>query len=173
MSTEEELKRYHEQQRLENQWLDPLKEKNNTLTEEVLKEHYEHKCNTGYDPLLCVHLIYYPHKLIEGANGQVYPVAVKNLSINNKHEYSFVDKIITQERYVDLIQRTKTESIDMLGDVDIIQTGNVWLPGAYADKEEAAIFWLKPTSSCKTLQDLFNVYQKRIINDFKEIFKKE
>ena len=30
------------------------------LTEEEIRKHYKHKCATGYDPLLCVHLTYYP-----------------------------------------------------------------------------------------------------------------
>ena len=30
------------------------------LTEEEIRKHFQHKCNTGFDPLLCIHLIYYP-----------------------------------------------------------------------------------------------------------------
>lgn len=118
------------------------------MTNEEINKHYEHKCNTGFDPLLCVHLTYY-------ADG------VNNDPKRNRHRYFFIDKIITPERYLELIKTTNS-TIDDLTDMDIIDVKNTWLPMEHANEEEAAIFWLKPTSKCKTLSDLYSVYEARI-----------
>lgn len=117
------------------------------LTDDEIRNHYRHKCNTGYDPLLCVHLTYYRD-----------PNDIKH----HIHKYYHVDHIITEDRYLELIRKTNTSSINELGDMDRMEVNNVWLPEQNAQVEEAAIFWLKPTSKCKTLTDLYNVYVNKI-----------
>ena len=135
------------------------------LTEELIRAHYKHKCETGYDPLLCVHLVYYPFELVDlgfGAPGVVYDRVKHPEDIKNyKHRYYHVDQVITENRYVELIQKTNS-SLNDLTDIDKIQVQNIWVPSQDADKEQAGIFWLKPTSKCKTLSDLYKVYEAKI-----------
>jgi hypothetical protein len=133
------------------------------LTEEEIRKHFQHKCNTGYDPLLCVHLIYYPTFL--DRNTKTGQMSIRKDIDNIKgynHQYIFVDRVITEDKYVELITKTKTNSIGELADVDKLNMTECGIPTNGADEEEAGIFWLKPTSKCKTLQDLFTVYQAKI-----------
>jgi hypothetical protein len=135
------------------------------LTEEQIREHYRHKCSTGYDPLLCVHLVHYPIEIVclnTGGPGETYdrvkhPEDVKHY----KHVYYHIDQIITEDRYVELIQKTNSDISD-LTDYDKIECQNIWKPTDNADEEYARIFWLKPTAKCKTLTDLYNQYEARI-----------
>lgn len=133
------------------------------LTEEEIRKHYQHKCATGYDPLLCVHLTYYPTFL--DRNTKTGQMSIRK-DIDNikayKHQYTFVDRVITEDKYVELITKTGTKSIGELTDVDMLNMSKVGIPSNGADEEEAGIFWLKPTSKCKTLQDLFTIYEAKI-----------
>ena len=131
------------------------------LTEELIRAHYKHKCETGYDPLLCVHLEYWPLKDFKKIDGQIIPVFDPEDMKRIRHQYYHIDQIITEDRYVELIQKTNS-SLNDLTDVDKIQVQNVWVPSQNANKEEAGIFWLKPTSRCKTLTDMYNVYEAKI-----------
>lgn len=131
------------------------------LTEELIRTHYKHKCETGYDPLLCVHLEYWPLKDFKKIDGQMIPVFDPEDMKRIRHQYYHIDQIITEDRYVELIQKTNS-SLNDLTDVDKIQVQNVWVPSQNANKEEAGIFWLKPTSKCKTLTDMYNVYEAKI-----------
>lgn len=115
------------------------------LTEEQIREHYRHKCATGFDPLLCVHLTW-----------------LDSHGNESRHKYYHIDQVITEDRYLELIQKTQTESINELGDIDWLDTQKVWLPMENAHREQAGVFWLKPTAKCKTLTDLFNQYEARI-----------
>lgn len=119
------------------------------LTEKEIRDHYKHKCNTGYDPLLCVHLTFWvnPQEPTPG---------------KDHHKYYHIDQVVTEDRYVELIQKTQTESINDLTDCDKLDVHKVWLPMEHANEEQAAVFWLKPTSKCKTLTDLFNTYAAKI-----------
>ena len=133
------------------------------MSEEEIRKHFQHKCNTGYDPLLCVHLIYYPTFL--DRNTKTGQMSIRKDIDNIKgynHQYIFVDRVITEDKYVELITKTKTNSIGELADVDKLNMTECGIPTNGADEEEAGIFWLKPTSKCKTLQDLFTVYQAKI-----------
>lgn len=133
------------------------------LTEEEIRKHFQHKCSTGYDPLLCVHLIYYPTFL--DRNTKTGQMSIRKDIDNIKgynHQYIFVDRVITEDKYVELITKTNTKSIGELADVDKLNMTECGIPTNGADEEEAGIFWLKPTSKCKTLQDLFTVYQAKI-----------
>lgn len=133
------------------------------LTEEEIRKHYQHKCATGYDPLLCVHLTYYPTFLDRNTKtGQMSIRKDIDAVKKYQHQYTFVDRIITEDKYVELITKTGTKSIGELADVDILDMTAVGIPSNGADEEEAGIFWLKPTSKCKTLQDLFTVYEAKI-----------
>ena len=131
------------------------------ITEELIHAHYKHKCETGYDPLLCVHLEYWPLKDFKKIDGQMIPVFDPEDMKRIRHQYYHIDQIITEDRYVELIQKTNS-SLNDLTDVDKIQVQNVWVPSRNANKEEAGIFWLKPTSRCKTLTDMYNVYEAKI-----------
>lgn len=119
------------------------------LSEEEIRNHYRHKCNTGFDPLLCVHLTYY------GING-------KEDIKHHRHIYNFVDRVITEDMYVKLITATGTTSLEELTDVDKLNMSTIGLPSDNADEEEGGIFWLKPPSTCKTLTGLFKVYEAKI-----------
>lgn len=133
------------------------------LTEEEIRKHFQHKCDTGFDPLLCVHLIYYPTFI--DRNTKTGQMSIRKDIDNIKkyqHQYIFVDRIITEDKYVELITKTGTKSIGDLTDVDMLDVSTLGLPTNRADEEEAGIFWLKPTAKCKTLQDLFTVYEAKI-----------
>lgn len=131
------------------------------LTEEEIREHFQHKCNTGFDPLLCVHLVYYPTFI--DRNTKTGQMSIRKDIDNVKkyqHQYIFVDRVITEDKYVELITKTGTKSIGELTDVDMLNMTEVGIPSNGAD--EAGIFWLKPTSKCKTLNDLFTIYESKI-----------
>ena len=133
------------------------------LTEEEIREHFQHKCNTGFDPLLCVHLVYYPTFI--DRNPKTGQMSIRKDIDNVKkyqHRYIFVDRVITEDKYVELITKTGTKSIGELTDVDMLNMTELGIPSNGADEEEAGIFWLKPTSKCKTLQDLFTIYEAKI-----------
>jgi hypothetical protein len=134
---------------------------NNTLSEELIRAHYKHKCSTGYDPLLCVHLEYWPLKDIKMIEGRPVPVFDQDDLKHYRHQYYHVDQVISEDRYVELIQKTKS-SLNDLTDIDKVQVQNVWLPSQNANKEEAGIFWLKPTAKCRTLTDLYKQYEAKI-----------
>lgn len=131
------------------------------ITEDLIREHYKHKCATGYDPLLCVHLEYWPFKEFKAIDGQPIPVFDQDDIKHYRHQYYHIDQVITEDRYVELIQKTDS-SLNELTDVDKIQVQKIWLPSQNANKEEAGIFWLKPTAKCKTLMDLYKVYEAKI-----------
>ena len=133
------------------------------LTEEEIREHFQHKCNTGFDPLLCVHLVYYPTFI--DRNTKTGQMSIRKDIDNVKkyqHRYTFVDRVITEDKYVELITKTGTKSIGELTDIDMLNMTELGIPSNGADEEEAGIFWLKPTSKCKTLQDLFTIYEAKI-----------
>ena len=133
------------------------------LTEEEIRKHYQHKCATGYDPLLCVHLTYYPTFLDRNTKTGQMSIRKDVDDIKKyQHRYIFVDRVINEDKYVELITKTGTKSIGELTDVDILNMTEVGIPSNGADEEEAGIFWLKPTSKCKTLQDLFTIYEAKI-----------
>ena len=133
------------------------------LTEEEIREHFQHKCATGYDPLLCVHLTYYPTFLDRNTKTGQMSIR-KDIDDVKKyqHQYIFVDRVITEDKYVELITKTGTKSIGELADVDMLNMTELGIPSNGADEEEAGIFWLKPTSKCKTLNDLFTIYESKI-----------
>lgn len=133
------------------------------LTEEEIRKHFQHKCNTGFDPLLCVHLVYYPTFI--DRNIKTGQMSIRKDIDNVKkyqHRYIFVDRVITEDKYVELITKTGTKSIGELTDVDMLNMTELGISSNGADEEEAGIFWLKPTSKCKTLQDLFTIYEAKI-----------
>ena len=136
------------------------------LTEEEIRNHYKHKCNTGYDPLLCVHLTWYPRVWVDLGRGVSIDagkwVAQKEDIKHYRHKYYHIDQIITEDRYVELITKTNTQSLEELTDIDKLDVQNVWLPMDEADEEQAAVFWLKPPTDCKTLTGLFNLYEAKI-----------
>ena len=133
------------------------------LTEEDIRNHYKHKCSTGYDPLLCVHLTWYPRMMVDyGEKMGTHLIPNKEDIKHYRHKYYHIDQVLTEDRYVELIQKTQTESLEQLTDVDKLDTQKVWVPMDKADEEQAAVFWLKPTSKTKTLSDLFQTYEAKI-----------
>lgn len=138
------------------------------ITEDIIRAHYKHKCETGYDPLLCVHLEFWPIREFRSiASGKdhggmgVIPIFDRDDIKHYKHQYYHIDQVISEDRYVELIQKTES-SLNDLTDVDKIEVQNIWLPSQSANKEEAGIFWLRPTGKCKTLGDLYKTYEAKI-----------
>lgn len=131
------------------------------LTEDLIREHYRHKCATGYDPLLCVHLEYWPVKGFKKFEGKMIPEIDRDDVKHYRHQFYHIDQVITEDRYVELIQKTNS-SLNDLTDVDKVEVQNVWLPSHDADKEEAGVFWLKPPSGCRTLSALYKTYEAKI-----------
>lgn len=131
------------------------------LEEKIIRDHYKHNCQAGYDPLLCVHLEYWPIREFKMIEGRRIPVFDQDDYKHYRHQFYHVDQVITEDRYVELIQKTKS-TLNDLTDVDKVEVQNVWVPSQDANYEEAGVFWLKPNSKCRTLTDLFKLYEAKI-----------
>lgn len=117
------------------------------LTEKEIRDHFKHMCESGYDPLLCYTQTFNFINLLN-----------PNASLEKRTRTDFVDRIITEDRYYNLIkdQSSKLDDIIFIPFSSIFQsTTQAQISGA------AAIFWLYP-SGCRTLKDLFKKYEKKI-----------
>jgi hypothetical protein len=85
---------------------------------------------------------------------------LKPSTIKPREIFNFVDLIINEARYVDLLDFSKTKVTD-LDDVIFIPSNTVVRPMASMISSTAAVFWLYP-SGCRTLGDLYKRYEKKI-----------
>lgn len=113
-------------------------------TEEEIREHFQHMCNAGYDPLLCTNGLF-RYLDLNKFDGSVN-------SFTEKTHLTFFDKVINEEIYNTMMKGVKSEN---LSDLILIPYENVVIKGPACLGGRAAVFWLYP-SGCKTLQDLFN-----------------
>lgn len=121
---------------------------------EKYRAHYKHMCEAGFDPLICTSRTFNTFNFIP-VDGQLKPSAIKPKEI-----FNFVDLILNEERYVDLLNFSKTKVTD-LDDVIFIPSNTVVRPMASMISSTAAVFWLYP-SGCRTLGDLYKRYEKKI-----------
>lgn len=119
------------------------------------KEHFQHMCNAGYDPLVCV------NRNIRYVNNPGRP----NQNISLRDQTQYMDVIINEERYVDLLTLGKIKETN-LDDIIILPPDLVTIKMGAVIDVSAALFWLYP-SGCKTLGDLFKKYEKKIKHQLK------
>lgn len=121
---------------------------------EKYRAHYKHMCEAGFDPLICTSRTFNTFNFIP-VDGQLKPSTIRPKEI-----FNFVDLILNEERYVDLLNFSKTKVTD-LDDVIFIPPNTVVRPMASMISSTAAVFWLYP-SGCRTLGDLYKRYEKKI-----------
>jgi hypothetical protein len=121
---------------------------------EKYRAHYKHMCEAGFDPLICTSRTFNTFNFIP-VGDQLKPSTIKQKEI-----FNFVDLILNEERYVDLLDFSKTKVTD-LDDVIFIPSNTVVRPMASMISSTAAVFWLYP-SGCRTLGDLYKRYEKKI-----------
>lgn len=126
------------------------------LTEEKIRAHYKHMCEAGYDPLLCINRSFrFITNLAAAQRGA-------RVEFGTRDKTEFVDRVITEDRYVDLLKFGEVTDVAKLDDIIFIPLNSVVPPGNQACVGgNAAIFWLRP-SGCRTLGQLFTKYSKKI-----------
>ena len=62
------------------------------FTDEEINNHFQHMCESGYDPLLCVRKT---QQFIDFSGKEKF---------FTKESIQFIDRIVTKERYLDLIK---------------------------------------------------------------------
>jgi len=115
-------------------------------TDEELKAYYKHMSEAGYDPLLCVKKT---ERYIDFSGKQTFIY---------KESLKFIDRIITEDRFVDLIKHGEVSKLD---DVIPIRADTVVVLAPYEIAASVKLFWLYP-SGCRTLNDLFERYKAKI-----------
>lgn len=116
------------------------------FTEEEIRNYYKHMCESGYDPLLCVR-----------KTQQFIDFSGKN-KFFTKDSIKFIDRIITEDRFVDLI---KFGEVDKLDDIIEIRWDTVVALAPYETSACVKLFWLYP-SGCRNLNGLFEKYKAKI-----------
>lgn len=116
------------------------------FTEEEIRNYYKHMCESGYDPLLCVR-----------KTQQFIDFSGKN-KFFTKDSIKFIDRIITEDRFVDLI---KFGEVDKLDDIIEIRWDTVVTLAPYETSACVKLFWLYP-SGCRNLNGLFEKYKAKI-----------
>lgn len=128
--------------------------------EQKFREHFKHMCEAGYDPLVCVNRL---HRFINPIPPGLEHGDVPEFTTKNKTQY--MDRIITENRYVDLL-KFGNKSIADLDDIIFIPSELVAVKFGSIIGITAAIFWLYP-SGCRTLGDLYKKYEKKIKNELR------
>lgn len=125
-----------------------------TLTDKQIEDHFNHMCKAGYDPLLCMDRSF---RFIPPEGG-----------MQVRHRTQFVDRIITIERYKDLLKSGGVKDATLLDDI-------IFLPINTIVPEQinpamiggiAAVFWLRP-SGCRTLGQMYKKYEKKITDELR------
>ena len=114
--------------------------------DEELREYYKHMSRAGYDPLLCVKKT---ERYIDfsGKERFIYKESIK-----------FIDRIVTEDRFVDLIKNGEVTKLD---DIIPIRADTVVNLAPYECDAVVKLFWFYPTG-CRTLNDLFEKYKAKI-----------
>lgn len=130
------------------------------FTEKKVIEHYNHQCEAGYDPLLCLRRSF---RVVHFGKGIVLPSLTNpsGLEIAAEHHTEYVDRVITPDRYWELIKYGEAKKLDDIVFINPYSFHAVNNPAEFDCM--AAVFWLSPTG-CETLEDLFKKHQKEIIN---------
>lgn len=120
-------------------------------------EHFDHMCESGYDPLICINRV---HNFVKfGPGGKPTDMTMRN-------QTQFMDRIITKERYIELLMNANTKVTD-LDDIIFVPSELVAIKMGSVVGITAAVFWLYP-SGCRTLGDLFKKYEKKIKNELQK-----
>lgn len=127
------------------------------LTEQEIRDHFKHMCESGYDPLLCIERTFRVFDTIKHP-GQ-FKAAPDGLHLTTRKVNQFIDRVITADRYVELI--TNGIERDHLDDIIFIDPQSFLPIMGSCIGVTSAIFWLYP-NGCRTLTDLYNRYEKKI-----------
>ena len=115
-------------------------------TDEELRAYYKHMCESGYDPLLCVKKT---ARYIDFSGKETFIY---------KESLKFIDRIVTEDRFVDLIKNGEVSKLD---DVIPIRADTVVNLAPYECEAVVKLFWFYP-SGCRCLNDLFEKYKAKI-----------
>lgn len=121
-------------------------------------EHYKHMCEAGFDPLICINRKFRIISYSGNRGGHDAQDAVMNISERDMTQ--FIDRVITKERYADILDQAKTP-ITKLDEIITVPSGFFCNNIDSMIGAQAAIFWLYPTG-CRTLGDLYKKYEKKI-----------
>lgn len=130
------------------------------FTDEEIKAHFKHQCEAGMDPILCLRRSWHVMNLM----GKELPTTIEQFEklqkeAVDKHKIEFIDRIITEDRYVELIRYGEVEKLDDIVILNPYSFHQVLNPAEYDCA--SAIFWLYP-SGCQTLGQLFRKYSAKI-----------
>lgn len=148
--------------------MDTDKNESNILNDDKLRmlkyhEHYKHMCEAGFDPLICINRKFRVITYSGNRGGHDAHDAVANISERDMTQ--FIDRVITEERYADILQQAKTP-IAKLDEIITIPSGFFCNHIDSMIGAQAAIFWLYP-SGCRTLGDLYKKYEKKIKHELR------
>jgi hypothetical protein len=116
------------------------------FTEEEIRNYYKHMSEAGYDPLLCVRKT---ARFVDFSKpGEFF----------ERESIKFIDRIITEDRFVDLI---KNGEVDKFDDIMTIKWDTVVNLAPFETSAQVKLFWLYP-SGCRCLNDLFEKYKAKI-----------
>lgn len=122
------------------------------------RDHYIHMCTSGFDPLICTSRTFNTFNYI--------PIGdQRQVSFKPKTVYNFIDLVINEERYVDLLKFSDTK-VEDLDNIIFIPSNTVIRPMGSMISSTVAIFWLYP-SGCHTLGELYRKYEKKIKDELK------
>ena len=135
---------------------------------EEMKNHFKHMCEAGYDPLLCIDRTFNfitveSPRIVNGKITEI--VLIENGKMTLRHKTEFIDRIITESRYIDLLETSHVKK-DKLDDIIFLDINTFITQAPYVVGGTAAIFWLYP-SGCKNLEQLFLKYQKKIQDELR------
>ena len=116
------------------------------FTDEEINNHFQHMCESGYDPLLCVRKT---QQFIDFSGKEKF---------FTKESIQFIDRIVTKERYLDLIKNGEVTKLD---DIIDIRWDTVVNLAPYEVGAVVKLFWLYPTG-CRNLNGLFEKYKAKI-----------
>lgn len=128
------------------------------LTKKAVLKHFEHQCNAGYDPLLCMRRSF---RIVYFGGGIILPSITNpmGMEVAAEHHTEYFDRVITSDRYWELIKHGKVDKLDDIIFIDPLSVHVVRNPAEFDCK--VALFWLSPTG-CETLEDLFKKHEKEI-----------
>lgn len=126
------------------------------LTEQEIRDHFKHMCESGYDPLLCIERTF---RIITSDGKHTFGDPRDGIKYGTRKVNQFIDRVITEDRYVELI--TNGIERDHLDDIVFIDPHSFLPILGSCISATSAIFWLYP-NGCRTLSDLYKKYEKKI-----------